>query len=211
MICNRCNRDKTENNFQIKKNGQSYKSCNGCRKISFETAFPDNKIELVLFRKLLKNMDEKTQDVDVLKSRIAKLEERLAHFIELDSRGNVYLDHRPKNLFTSTELLQLYMKNKNIDCGDLFKMTILPNENVIIYNLKKERKSFLLQLGRFLSSQYKMKERYRAERTKTKRDDREVIDGRSSIGNLFPKEYVNIIPQFEAIHKLNYLTETPVV
>ena len=164
--------------YQIKRTGRLYKVCNKCRKVSPEDS---DKIDV----------NNLTRTISLLTREVEALKERIDGYEHLDHIGNVYLQSRPPELFTVSDLM--------MELGvppEFFDMRYWPMMSVEAYNSCTSRRGYLTSISRHLSKHYLKEHDKRAERVKTYRRPAEITSGRSSTGCLYPIEYREVVKSY---------------
>jgi len=176
--CSKCKVDLPPSEYQLKRTGAPYKVCNKCRKVS-----------AIDFSKI--NEESITNQLNQLKYEITNLKSRINEYELLDGIGNVYLRDRPKNMFTVSELM--LQVGVDILFFDLKFKSMMPED---VFKNLKERRGYIVKIARAMAREFKDTHGIRAERTKTYRKVKELMDGLSSTGCLYPPEFSDNVLHF---------------
>lgn len=192
--CNRCKVVRDNSMYSFKRENELYKSCNVCRKVYIEEYRNYDKVSMVLLNKNNKYMTEKLRE---LHREVVSLRQGMSELNRLDKKGHVYLDYRPDHMYSIRELLDM----NNIDVSNLYDITLSSMMTEEEFEIKKDRKTFILHMGRHIAIEYKKCEKKRPERSRTLKTAGEIVAGKSGLRCLYPERYSKNIEEYIEIHK----------
>lgn len=227
ITCNRCNREKLTKEYSVKKNGNIYKSCDGCRGVDIETVNTDI-IEIVLLKKMgvyniMKNRDIMNtlmvrldcveQDCENIKKMNKELENKVVNFETLKIDGNVYNHDIPVKHLSSSEILFEYVSKNNLcdldGFNNLYNTKIGPGEAVKSFSIKKNRKIIKVLIGRFLSKKYKqLNDNKASPRIKNYMSTNDLINNSSGQRCLYPGDFYKYLPAMVIDEKIKILSKS---
>lgn len=192
--CTRCKVILPESAFQLKRTGELYLHCNKCRKVSSYGSGDSGAKDTPLEEHLVQ-----------LSRRIDVLQKELAGFQTLQKNGYVYAPQRRHERFTARELLVKVVPE--IIETDFFNMGFGPNMPEEVYVRQKQKKAFMIRLGKHLNSEHRKEFKCASDRTKCIRSIDDMTKGLSTTGCLFPEDYTQHVEAFiaSASPTLDYL------